>query len=83
MDTFDAIYQRRSVKHFDTEHRLTDAECDKLFSAAIQSPTSFNIQHWRFVAVRDPELRKQIRAVGNDQAQMTDASLLVDRDVVT
>lgn len=77
MEVFDAIYQRRSVKHFDSEHRLTDAEVDKLLEAAIQSPTSFNIQHWRFVVVRDPELRKQIRAAGNDQAQMTDASMLV------
>jgi nitroreductase len=44
----------------------------------IQAPTSFNIQHWRFVILRDPELRAQIRSeFGNDQAQITDASLLV------
>ncbi len=77
METFEAIYARRAVKHFDPDHRLTDAEVDKLMQAAIQSPTSFNIQHWRFVIVSDPELRRQIRAVGNDQAQMTDASLLI------
>jgi nitroreductase len=77
MDTFDAIYQRRAIKHFDPQHVMTDAEQEKLLTAAIQSPTSFNIQHWRFVVVRDPALRKQIRAVGNDQAQMTDASLLI------
>ncbi|MEM9914315.1 MAG: nitroreductase family protein [Planctomycetota bacterium] len=77
MELFDAIYQRRAVKAYDPDHRMTDEEIDKLFEAAIQSPTSFNIQHWRFVLVRDPEMRKQIRAVGNDQAQMTDASILV------
>jgi len=78
MDTFDAIYQRRAVKAFDPEHRLTSEEEKKLFEAAIQAPTSFNIQHWRFVVVRDPELRRTIRTeYGNDQAQMTDASLLV------
>ncbi len=26
------------------------------------SPTCFNIQHWRFVLVQDPEIRKEIRA---------------------
>ena len=78
MDTFDAIYARRAVKHFDPEHRLTPEEETKLLEAAIQAPTSFNIQHWRFVVVRDPELRGRIRKeFGNDQAQMTDASLLV------
>ncbi|MEO0512368.1 MAG: nitroreductase family protein [Planctomycetota bacterium] len=78
MDTFDAIYTRRSIKQYDPEHRLTSGEIAKLFEAAIQSPTSFNIQHWRFVVVSDPETRFKIRSeFGNDQAQMTDASLLV------
>lgn len=77
MDTFDAIYQRRAVKAFDPEHRLSKDEESKLFSAAIQAPTSFNIQHWRFVVIRDPKLREQVRALGNNQSQITDASLLV------
>jgi nitroreductase len=78
MDTFDAIYQRRAIKHFDPEHQLTDEEETKILEAAIQTPTSFNIQHWRFVIVRDPALRQRLRTeFGNDQAQMTDASLLI------
>jgi nitroreductase len=78
MDTFDAIYQRRAIKQFDPAHRLTKEEETKLLQAAIQAPTSFNIQHWRFVIVRDHDLRQKIRTeYGNDQAQMTDASLLI------
>ena len=78
MDTFDAIYQRRSIKQYDPNHKLTPEEENKLLEAAIQAPTSFNIQHWRFVIARDPELRQKIRKeFGNDQAQMTDASLLI------
>jgi nitroreductase len=78
MNTIDAIYGRRAVKHFDPEHRLTPEEERTLLKATIQAPTSFNIQHWRFVILRDPELRARIRKdFGNDQAQMTDASLLV------
>ncbi len=78
METFDAIYQRRAIKHFDPEHQLTNEEENKILEAAIQAPTSFNIQHWRFVIVRDPALRQRIRTeFGNDQAQMTDASLLI------
>jgi nitroreductase len=77
MDTFDAINQRRSVKAFDPIHRFTPAEETRLLEAAIQSPTSFNMQNWRFVIVRDPELRKKVRAAAVDQAQVTDASLLI------
>lgn len=77
MDTFSAIAARRSVKQYDASHALTEAEERQLFEAAILSPTSFNIQHWRFVAVKNPELRAEIRAASWNQAQVTDASLLV------
>lgn len=78
MNTIDAIYNRRSVKHFDPDHIITQEEEKKLFEATIQAPTSFNIQHWRFVVIKDPSIREKIRKeYGNDQAQMTDASLLV------
>ncbi|MBS4051014.1 MAG: nitroreductase family protein [Methylomonas sp.] len=77
MDTQLAIQSRRSVKQFDPEHRLSEPEVESLISLAMLSPTAFNIQHWRFVMVRDPELRQQIRQVAWNQAQVTDASLLV------
>jgi nitroreductase len=77
MDTFEAITQRRAVKQFDPNHQMSKAEIDQLFSLAILSPTAFNIQNWRFVLVQNPELRSSIRAVSWNQAQVTDASLLV------
>ena len=78
MNTLEAIYQRRFVKGYDPNHKITPEEEQKLLEATIQAPTSFNIQHWRFVILRDPELRQKIRKeFGNDQAQMTDASLLI------
>lgn len=77
MNTFEAIGSRRAVKHYDSSHKLTADEEKKLLGAALLSPTAFNIQQWRFVVVRDMEIRKQIRAVAWDQAQVTEASLLV------
>ena len=77
MELFDAIYQRRAIKSFDPEHIISADDEKKLFEAAIQAPTSFNIQHWRFVVVRDKVLRAEMRKLGNDQTQITDSSLLV------
>ncbi|HYG31543.1 MAG TPA: nitroreductase family protein [Methylophilaceae bacterium] len=77
MNVSEAIETRRAVKAFDPEHRMSEAEIDRLMSLAMLSPTAFNIQNWRFVLVQDPELRKQVRAASWDQAQVTDVSLLV------
>lgn len=77
MDVSKAIELRRSVKAYDPSHRMSEMEIDKLISLAMLSPTAFNIQNWRFVLVREPSLRKEIRQAAWDQAQVTDASLLV------
>ncbi len=77
MDTLQAIEQRRSVKHFDPAHQMTEQEIQQLLALAMLSPTAFNIQNWRFVLIKDTELRCQIQEVAWDQSQVTDASLLI------
>ncbi len=77
MNVTDAILNRRAIKHYDPTHHLSEEEIEKLLSLAMQSPTAFNLQHWRFVLVRDPAIRQQIRALAWDQAQITEASLLI------
>ena len=77
MKTEEAIQTRRAIKHYDATHSMTPEEVNDLLSLAILSPTAFNIQNWRFVVVTDPELRKQIKEVAWDQAQVTDASLFI------
>ncbi len=77
MDTFEAIKTRRAVKHYDPNHQMTGDEIEQLMSLVKLSPTAFNIQNFRFVSVQDQSLRESIRAVSWDQAQVTDASLLL------
>lgn len=77
MSTQTAIQNRRAVKLFDANHTMTEAEITKFMELAQLSPTSFNIQNWRFVIVDDQQLKKDIRAVAWDQPQITDSSLLI------
>jgi nitroreductase len=77
MDTFEAIRSRRSVKKFDPAHRMTEDEIRQLMELTILSPTSFNIQNWRFVAVTDQAVKQAVQAAGWNQAQFGDCSLLV------
>ena len=77
LDTFSAIEQRRSVKHYDASYEMPQADVDKLFDLALLSPTSFNIQNWRFVHVTDPALKEQVKAAAWNQAQITDAQMLL------
>ena len=77
MNVTTAIETRRSIKAYDPNHRMSETEIERLLSLAILAPSAFNIQNWRFVLVRDAVLRGEIRQAAWDQAQVTDASLLI------
>ena len=77
MKVSQALDARRAVKHFDPDHKMSEAEFKQMMESVLKSPTSFNIQHWRFVRVVDTDKRAQIRAAAWDQAQVTDASELL------
>ncbi|WP_394179866.1 nitroreductase family protein [Marinomonas posidonica] len=77
MSVFNLIEKRRSIKHFDPDHKMSDQMFQKLIKAAILAPTSFNIQHWRFVRVVDEQQRQNIQNAAWDQGQISAASELI------
>lgn len=76
MNVTEAIENRRSVKHYDADHTMPEADLAELIRLTKLAPSSFNMQNYRLLVIRDKELRQQIRAVAWDQAQVTDASVL-------
>lgn len=77
MDVITAVTERRSIKKFDPAHRMSEDEIRRLMEAAVLSPTSFNLQNWRFVLVTDQERKERLREIGWRQAQFAEASLVI------
>lgn len=76
MDTFDAIKNRRSIKSFQN-HLMSQDEINRLLEATILSPTSYNIQNWRFVIITKQELKDKLCALSYGQRQVAEASLVI------
>jgi nitroreductase len=76
MNLTKAIETRRSIKHYNPEHVMPAEDLAELIRLTKLAPSSFNMQNYRLLVIRDPELRQQIRAAAWDQAQVTDASVL-------
>ena len=71
----DVIHGRISASSFDPRGQLDDVTVRALMDDAVQAPSSFNIQHWRFICVRDPERKKRLRALAYGQRQVEDAAV--------
>jgi nitroreductase len=77
MQLVDTIRARRSVKHYDPGHRLTEEELRHLLGHTVLAPSSFNMQNWHFVVVTDRAVQEQLCAAGWNQAQLRDASATI------
>ncbi len=76
MDIFQAIEQRRAVKHYQANTKMPKADYKALMDSVLCSPTSYNIQHWRFVRVTDVEQRENLKVAAWGQAQVSTAAEL-------
>lgn len=76
-DALSVIRERTSINLFDTGKSISEAEIREIIADAIQAPSSYNIQHWRFVAVTDPEKKKLLQAAAYNQVKVGHASATI------
>lgn len=73
----EALRWRYAVKKFDPAREIPAATWSALEQALVLAPSSYGLQPWRFVVVRDPALRAQLLPHSWGQRQIVDAARLV------
>ncbi|NLW49383.1 MAG: nitroreductase [Candidatus Brocadiaceae bacterium] len=76
MDVFEAIELRRSVRAW-ADRPVEDEKVRRVLEAARLAPSARNLQEWKFVVVRDAELRRQLTEAANGQAFVGDAPVVI------
>ena len=59
MELFKAIYSRRPVRCYEPK-KIPEWMVEKILDAARMAPSGENVQHWRFIVVRDQETKRVI-----------------------
>lgn len=72
-----AMSFRHACKKFDPTRQISEADFQQILEFGRLSPSSFGMEHWRFIVVQTPELREQLRVACGGQAQITDSSHVV------
>ena len=68
---------RHSVRHYQPGLRIDDDTLKAIFDDVLLSPSSFNLQHWQFVVVRDQARKQALRPLSYGQAQVEDSAAVV------
>ena len=70
--TLETIFARHSVRQY-TDQAVTDEQVETLLKAAMAAPSGMDRRPWRFVVIRDPE----VRAALGGQKMYTECSVLI------
>ncbi len=76
MDTFECIKARRSVRSY-SGRDIEGEKLNAILDAARLAPSANNRQNWKFIVVKDPELREQISAAAKGQKFVAEAPVVI------
>jgi len=76
MNVFDAIKLRRSIRSFE-DRPIEEEKLLRVLEAGRLAPSAKNRQEWRYVIVKDKELRRKIAVASNNQYFIAEAPVVI------
>ncbi len=73
----EALRRRRAWKSFRPGPAMDDATLADLVATALLTPTSYNLQHYRLIAVRDSARREALCEAAHNQRSIADAACVL------
>lgn len=77
MNVFEALTQRTSVNYFDTERSVDSDTVAELINYAQKAPTAFNIQHTRYLVIREQSSKDALKEIAYGQQKVADAPVVI------
>lgn len=76
MNVFEAIKKRRSVRGY-LQKAIPDKVLASVLEAGRLAPSAKNRQEWRFIVVKDPQLREKLVEAANGQSFVGQAPVVI------
>ncbi|MBC75483.1 MAG: NAD(P)H-dependent oxidoreductase [Halobacteriovoraceae bacterium] len=76
-DIIEDLKWRYACKKFDPEKKLSEEQVDALLESLRLTASSYGLQPWKFILVKNEKLREELVAASYGQQQVKDASHLI------
>jgi len=76
-DALTIINERHSVRQYDPTYTMSKQEITKLIELAQKAPSSWNLQHWKFLVFDDQKAKEQLLPIAHGQRQIVVASIVI------
>ncbi len=76
-DFFKVAAERHSVKQYDPSVKMSEQEIKELLEIATKAPSSWNLQHWKFLVINDQAAKEKLLPIAYNQQQVVQASAVI------
>ncbi len=76
-DIIEVLHFRHACKKFDTEREIDLPIFETILEGGRLSPSSFGMEPWKFIVIKNRHLREELRKVCWNQPQITESSELI------
>jgi len=76
MGFYDVLKKRKSVRKYKSDP-IPDDVLNRILEAGRIAPSAKNIQPWRFIVVKDPEIKKKVAQASRGQLWIADADVIL------
>ncbi len=74
---YDVMTARQSVKKYVKDHQISEQELEEILTLAAKAPSSWNLQHWRYLVITSQEMKEKILPIAYNQQQVVESSATV------
>lgn len=76
-DFFTVIQERQSVRSYHPDVKIPRDELKEMIQLASEAPSSWNLQHWKFLVFDESEAKQALLPIAYGQQQIVDASAVI------
>ena len=76
MDVFECIESRRSVRSYQ-DRPVEEEKVQRVLEAGRRAPSANNRQNWKFIVVRDPDMRRELARAAHGQTFVAEAPVVI------
>jgi nitroreductase len=76
-DVLKVLSDRHAVKEYKAGHKMPKEDLKQLLTSTSEAPSSWNLQHWKFLVIEDQAQKEKLLPIAYGQKQIVESSVVI------
>jgi nitroreductase len=77
LSVIEVMKERKTVRKYEKGYVMPEQDLRDILEAAIEAPSAWNLQHWKFLVIKEEENKQKLLPIAYFQEQIVDSSVTI------